>query len=232
MNYREPDNLIGIGLYTPAEAAKLVQVSSAKILRWLRGHEISGKHYDPLWEPQVNLGDQGIALGFRDLVEIRVAAAFIERGLSAQKVRRAILLAREIIGDERPLSTSRFRTDGRSVFLQIGEEEGGAKLIDLFKNQYAFREIMERSLSNIEYGDGGVPTRWWVLGKSRSIVIDPTRCFGRPIEAETSVPAEVLAEAVKAEGSIEAAAQGWDVPIRAVKRAVAFADEMERRKAA
>jgi uncharacterized protein (DUF433 family) len=232
VRHQEPHNLIGIGLYTPAEAGRLVQVAPAKILRWLRGHDISGKHYDPLWDPQVDLGDQGIALGFRDLMEIRVAAAFIERGLSAQKVRQAILLARDIIGDDRPLSTSRFRTDGRSVFLQIGEEEGEPKLIDLFKSQYAFREVMERSLSNIDYGADGAPARWWVLGKSKSIVIDPARSFGRPIEAETSVPAEVLAAAVKAEGSVEAAARGWDVPVRAVKRAVAFVDEMERRKAA
>ncbi|WP_343058473.1 hypothetical protein [Microvirga mediterraneensis] len=232
MSHHAPDNLIGIGLYTPAEAARLVQVSSAKILRWLRGHEISGKHYDPLWEPQVDLGDQGIALGFRDLMEIRVASAFIERGLSAQKVRLAIQRARKIIGDERPLSTSRFRTDGRSVFLQIVTEEGETQLIDLFKNQYTFREVMERSLSNIEFGDDGAPARWWVLGKAKSIVIDPARSFGRPIEAETSVPAEVLAAAAEAEGSIEAAARGWDVPVRAVKRAVAFVDEMERRNAA
>jgi hypothetical protein len=45
-------------------------------------------------------------------------------------------------------------------------------------------------------------------------------------------PAEVLAAAVKAEGSIEAAARLWYVPVRDVTRAVAFADEMDRRKAA
>jgi hypothetical protein len=36
-------NLVGIGLYTPAEAGRLIQVRPAKLARWLRGHSIKGK---------------------------------------------------------------------------------------------------------------------------------------------------------------------------------------------
>jgi hypothetical protein len=46
------------------------------------------------------------------------------------------------------------------------------------------------------------------------------------------VPIEVLAAAAAAEGSVEAAARVWAVPIRAVKRAVAFQNELAHRKAA
>ncbi|MHC2021359.1 hypothetical protein [Methylobacterium sp. CM6247] len=226
------NNLVGIGLYTPVEAGRLLQISPAKIARWLRGHEANGKRYEALWNPQVDLGDEGFALGFRDLQEVRVAAAFIARGLSPQRVRQAIDLARDIVHDERPLSTAQFRSDGRTVFLQVAEEDGQTKLIDLFKKQFAFREILERSLVHLDYDEAGVPSRWWPLGRSRSVVIDPARSFGQPIEAETSVPVEALATAAEAEGSPEAAARAWDVPVRAVKRAVAFRREMDMRQAA
>lgn len=222
-------NLIGIGLYTPAEAGRLVQVSPSKISRWLRCHSLRGKRYDPLWRPQVDLGEDGIFLGFRDLQELRVAAVFIAKGLSPQQVRRAIELARDLVSDERPLSTSRLRTDGRSVFLQVVEEDGQTKLIDLFKKQFAFREIMERSLLNLDYDVDGTPSMWWPLGRASAVVIDPTRSFGQPIEAETSVPSAVLASAAQAEGSQAAAARAWDVPIRAVRRAVAFERQMSLR---
>lgn len=225
-------NLIGIGLYTPAEAGRLVQVSPAKISRWLRGHEVDDRHYDALWNPQVDMGDEGIFLGFRDLQEVRIAAAFIARGLSPQRVRQAIGLARELISDERPLSTSRFRTDGRSVFLQVVEEDGQTKLIDLFKKQFAFREMIEKSLTNLEYNDAGAPSLWWPLGRASSVVIDPARSFGQPIEVETAIPASTLAAAARAEGSPEAAARAWSVPLRAVKRAVVFENNMAHRKAA
>jgi uncharacterized protein (DUF433 family) len=232
INRVELEGLIGIGLYTPAEASRLVQVSAAKISRWLRGHVVGGLRYEPLWAPQVDLGDDGLFLGFRDLQEIRVAAAFIERGLNPQRVRQAIHLARSVVSNDRPLSTSRFRTDGRSVFLQVAQEDGQTKLIDLFTKQYAFREIIERSLTNLDYDDAGLPSKWWPLGRSKSVVVDPARSFGQPIEAETSVPASVLASAAKAEGSPEAAARAWAVPVRAIRRAVEFEREMAARKAA
>ncbi|MCJ2127384.1 hypothetical protein [Methylobacterium sp. E-045] len=224
--------LVGIGLYTPADAGRLLGIAPAKITRWLRGHEANGKRYEPLWQPQVDLGEEGIFLGFRDLQEVRVASTFIEKGLSPQRVRQAIEVARDVVGDARPLSTARFRSDGRTVFLQVVEEDGQTKLIDLFRKQFAFRDILERSLTNLDYDGAGIPSVWWPLGRSKSVKIDPTRSFGQPIEAETSVPVDALVLAVEAEGSPEAAARAWDVPIRSVKRALTFRREMDLRRAA
>ena len=226
------DALIGIGLYTVAEAARLVQVRPSRISRWLRGHDVEGRSYEPLWRPQVDLGDDGIFLGFRDLQEVRVVKAFIAKGLSPQRVRRAIMLAGELVDDERPLSTKRFRTDGRSIFLQVVEEDGQTRLTDLFRQQFAFREMLEQSLSNIEYDDAGAPSLWWPLGRAGSVIMDPARSFGQPIEAETSVPTATLAAAARAEGSAENAARAWSVPLRAVRRAVEFEQQMILRKAA
>ena len=229
---RSSDTLIGIGLYTLAEAGRLVQVSPSKISRWLRGYDAHGQRYEPLWHSQVDLGEDGVFLGFRDLQEVRVAAAFIAKGLSPQRVRQAIGLARDLVDDERPLSTKRFRTDGRSIFLQVVEEDEQTKLIDLFKRQFAFREIIEQSLTNLEYDGDGAPSLWWPLGKSGSVVVDPTRSFGQPIEAETSIPTATLAAAAKAEGSQQGAAQVWGVPLRSVRRSVEFEQHVALRKAA
>lgn len=230
--FKAHSQLIGVGLYTPAEAARLTGIPAGKISRWLRGHSAHGKHYDPLWAPQIQIEDDDeIYLGFRDLMEVRVADAFIKRNLSAQKVRRAIEIARDLVGEQRPLSTTRFRTDGRTVFLQVLREDGSDQLIDLFKSQFAFKEIIEPSLKNIEFEDG-VPIRWWPLGKSARIVLDPNRAFGAPIESESSVPTSVLANSVSAEGSVEAAARVWDVPQSSVKRALDFQRKLEHSLAA
>lgn len=229
---RSSDSLVGIGLYTLAEASRLVQVPPSKISRWVRGHDVKGQHYEPLWHPQVDLGEDGTFLGFRDLQEVRVASAFIAKGLSPQRIRQAIGLARDLVGDERPLSTKRFRTDGRSIFLQLIAEDGQTKLIDLFKRQFAFREIIEQSLTNLEYDDSGSPSLWWPLGKSGFVVIDPARSFGQPIEADTSVPTATLAAAAKAEGSHQGAARAWGVSLRSVRRAVEFEEHMALRKVA
>lgn len=229
------ETLIGIGLYTPAEAERLVHVSASKIIRWLRGHTIRDKSYAPLWEPEVNIGDNKIYLGFRDLMELRVADAFIRSGLSAIRVRRAIMEAREIIGQSHPLATNRFRTDGREIFLHIIEtdEEGleRERLLNLFNRQYEFKGIIDPILRTVDFGDDGAPILWWPKGRNGQIVVDPNRSFGQPIDANSSVPTAILAAAAFQEGMREAAIS-YEVSEGAVRRAVEFEGAFTQRIAA
>ncbi|MBL8580621.1 MAG: helix-turn-helix domain-containing protein [Rhizobiaceae bacterium] len=221
----EAESLIGVGLYTPDEAARLLRIPSRKIVRWLRGHEIGGRWYDPLWKPQIQLGDGKIYLGFRDLMELRTADAFMQAGVSAILIRRAILEAQKFIDEERPLSTTKFMTDGRSVFLEIADDSGDTKLLDLFNKQYAFKRIIEASLKGVDF-EGIAPVRWWPHSRSQRIVLDPEKSFGQPIDSESGVPTAALSAAAKAEGSPEAAARAWQVPVQSVLRAVKFETEL------
>jgi hypothetical protein len=219
------ENLIGVGLYTPAEAGRLLHVSSAKISRWLRGHHIGDAHYEPLWTSQLDLNDGHVYLGFRDLMEVRIADKFIGYGVSPQRIRAAIRLAREVLGEDRPLSTDRFRTDGRDIFLRVVEsdEQGQERerLLNLFRKQYEFKQIIEPLLKTIDFDDRGSPLQWWPMGKRGSIVIDPARSFGQPIDSGTSVPTAVLDAAGRQEG-VALAARIYEVPQAAVKRAMQF----------
>lgn len=220
------DKLLGIGLYTPAEAGRLLRISGGKIVRWLSGHQIGGRHYEPLWKPQVDIGDGRTYLGFRDLIELRTAHAFMEAGVSAVMIRRAIVEARRYVDDERPLSTSAFKTDGRSIFFEIATDDGDPKLIDLFKRQFVFKRIIEASLRGVDF-ENSVPARWWPTSRDKGIVIDPERSFGQPIEFHTGVPTSVLAAAAKAEGAIDRAAMLWHVSPTAIRRAVEFEDSLK-----
>ena len=218
-------HLVGTGLYTPAEAGRLLRVAPGKLSRWLRGHTMKGAHYERLWEPQVDIGDGHVYLGFRDLMEARVVDAFIRQGISAIRIRRAIQVAAEMIAESHPLATNRFRTDGREIFLQVIEtdEQGRERerLLNLFQKQYEFRGIIEPILKTVDYGDEGDPLQWWPQGRKAGIVVDPARAFGAPIEAKTSVPTSILAEAAHAFGITEAA-MSYDVPEPAVRRALDF----------
>lgn len=226
----QQNDLIGIGLYTAVEAQRLLGVSASTIGRWLRGYEKKGVTYDPLWISQVNLNDGAVYLGFRDLMEVRAANQFINAGVSPQAVRKAIIEAQIYVDDERPLSTTKFKTDGRSIFLEIAHGDEDAKLLDLFKKQFAFSKIMERSLKDVEF-DGVSPNRWWIGSKKAGIVIDPAHSFGQPIEHETGIPTVVLAQAVVAEGSVAKAARAWCVEPKHVRKAVKFEQSLQRQAA-
>ena len=224
----DTNDLVSTGLYTAREAGRLLDVRAATIRRWLRGYESKGVRYAPLWTPQVDLNDGDVHLGFHDLMELRAAHQFLAAGVSAQAVRRAILVAKETIDEERPLSTTRFRTDGQTIFLQIAKEDSNKTLLDLFRRQYAFSEIMAQSLKDIEF-EGITPRRWWPRSKDAGVVIDPNHSYGQPIEYETYIPTEILAQSAKVEGGIENAARAWMVEPRHIQRAVDFEESFERK---
>jgi uncharacterized protein (DUF433 family) len=216
--------LIGIGIYTPSEASRLLAIPAGKISRWLKGHSVGERKYKPLWSPEIIL-DNEVYLGFRDLMEIRVADAFIRMGLSAYQVRKSIEIAREYIGQSHPLSTNRFRTDGRDIFLQVieADENGVSKeqLLNLFRRQYEFKEVLEPLLKTVQFGSKGEPLIWWPKGRIGRIVIDPKRSFGQPIEETCSIPTSILNMSASNFG-IEQTASVFDISEAAVSRASAY----------
>lgn len=227
--------LIGVGLYTPAEAGRLLRMPSAKITRWLRGHGIKDKEYAALWKPEVDLGDGKVFLGFRDLMEARVADAFINHGVSARRVRAAIEEARQLIQQDHPLSTNRFRTDGREIFLHVIEtDEDGTereRLLNLFRRQYEFKGIIDPILKTVDFGNDGNPAFWWPAGRRMNVIVDPERAFGAPIDPVSSVPTAVLANVARELG-IKATARAYEVTELSVRHALDFEASMEQRLAA
>lgn len=221
MNPIDHPSLVGIGIYTAAEARRYTGVASSRIRRWLSGHQIKDRTYQRLWRPQIEL-DDSVYLGFRDLTEVRVVAAFIDAGLSPQKVRRAIEIARERYGLERPLSTNDFRTDGGSIFLILAEE-GDDRVVNVFTSQFEIKNVVEPSFKGFQFSASGEPIRWQI---SKGVVLDPERSFGQPIEESSSVPTYVLANAVKSEGSIKGAAAAYRVSVGAVRNAMAFESQI------
>jgi uncharacterized protein (DUF433 family) len=115
-----------------------------------------------------------------------------------------------------------FRTDGKTIFLEITHDVREGELIDLRRRQRVFRVVVLPSLRDLEF-DAEVVARWFPLGiDKRSVVLDPERAFGRPIVVAGGVPTEILSGAVEVEGTLEKVAKLYDVPLTAVRDAVAF----------
>lgn len=220
---------VGQGLYTAPEAARLLKTPPATVRRWLEGHAYTrgGKTrvIDPLWRPRFGKVDNQLSLSFRDLIELRFVKAFVDQGLSLQAVRACLELARECVREEQPFSTGRFRTDGKTIFLEGLAGSDDPALIDLRKNQYAFRSVIERTFKDLDIEADEV-LRWRPFHGKTSIVIDPERSFGQPVAAASGVPTEVLVDAVRAEGSVARVAALYEVDRSVVADAVRYHEEL------
>jgi uncharacterized protein (DUF433 family) len=216
---------LGIGYYTVAEAARLLETPPRNINRWLGGYSYrkDGKTnaMPRLWIPQLPEADGHIELGFRDLIELRFVRAFIKAGLGLQTIRRCLDYARECVDDPRPFSTRRFQTDGRTIFLDTARKSGENELLDLKQHQYVLGKVIESSFKDLDI-DNATVARWRPFNGKTSIVIDPSRSFGQPIASRSGVPTICLADAVAAEGSVERVARLYYVSVSVVRDAVGF----------
>lgn len=224
--------VLGKGVYTLAEAARLAQVPSARISRWIRGYERAGVWYEPLLESELPPGDdmRSSVISFADLMEVKLIALFYEHGVRIQTVREALERARSEFGLERPFSSRKFQTDGKRLFLELREACPDDKgLLDIVSRQRVFKNIVEPTFKNIDF-EGVAPVRWWPLGRRNAIVVDPARSLGRPIDNASGVPVDAIVDAIGDEclseiesRDIATVATLFDLPKATVRQASEFA---------
>lgn len=245
LQHTAPDSPpIGIGLYTVADASALLRIPQRNIRRWLAGYPFiardgSKRIMPPLWKPQLPAYERHIELGFRDLIELRFVSAFLDKGLGIFTIRRCLEHARAMVGDERPFSTRRFHTDGRTIFLSFVERaianpsevlsdvprSERLRVIDLKTSQYVFRDVIHQTFKDLDL-DADAVARWRPYHGKGTIILDPKRAFGQPIAADSGVATSALADAVAAEGSQKRVAALFNVPRSIVADAVAFEREL------
>ncbi|GGJ49983.1 DUF433 domain-containing protein [Pseudomonas avellanae] len=218
-----PSRLLGLGLYTPAEASSYTGIPSKDIRRWMFGYSAAGVDHPGLWTPEIAFLDDKL-LGFHDLLEIRFVHAFRQHGVSLQAIRSASLQAREMFGQRYPFTCRRFQTDGRDIFATVLDETGDEALLDLVKRQYAFKQVITPSLyEGIDYAGEESAKRWYPVKRSKAVVLDPARNFGKPVLTSTGIDTAAIYHSYLAEGqSAKRVAQLYEIPPAAVEAAIAF----------
>lgn len=247
MNAHTP--LLGLGLFPLRDAARLAQIDPRTAQRWAEGYPFTYKG-----EQRVSHGVMPLALErigdrrdltFAELLTLRLVKAFKAAGLGLPTIKRVAARAASEYGLPMPFVSRRFRTDGRKVFVELQQAPAAndeavttrreRKLIVVLTGQHQFAEAVEPSLfANVDWQDDLV-SRWWPLGKSCAVVLDPQIVFGSPHIKGTRVPTRVVAAAVSAEGggeaAIQAVAEWYRLTPQQIQDAVRFETEWFKRAA-
>lgn len=220
-------DLLGVGIYSFPDAARLIGAKARELRRWLKGYAVTQhgqRHrYEPLWTPQ--LAGAGIdGVGFRDLIELRFVRTFVQAGVPLVLIRRAIDEIRERLGTTYPFTSTAFKTDGKRIFMEILDANGDTSLVDVVKRQNVMTKVIGPSLrEGIELNVDDEATRWFPVHGSQAVVLDPARRFGQPILTEHGIPTATLAAATRAEGGdVARVARIYEIPPTAVRQAVRY----------
>jgi len=219
------EDKLGVGLYTAAEAAMYVRARPEAISRWVHGNAKGERVVRPRFD-----AEGGRVITFVDMVQalsVRAVRTQASR-VPLPAIRDAVRKAEEEHGIEYPLARRHllFYFD-KSVFIKLDGSDSIVGLTNKDIGQHLLRPIVEPYLEEISFDEDGLAETWTPMSSGElSIKLDPTVRFGQPIIAPLNILASTLAEAVVAEGSIEAAAEAHGVDRSAVLLAVKYFDSL------
>jgi uncharacterized protein (DUF433 family) len=219
------DSLLGVGLYTVAETSRILsyslehRVTATNLRRWAYGRTRLLKRQPAIITPSVGMIAESYLFTFTDLIELLTIAALRHDGMRMELVYAAYQKAREEFG-EHPFAKQKYSIYGSSIFVKNAEYHGD--MVDLATGRRAFEEILKPLLHDIVVYVGDVPTQLTPLGKDRTVLLDPDRSFGAPINRDTGIPTQILFGMNKSGESEETVAKWYGVSVEGVRDAIEY----------
>lgn len=223
--------------YRSAEVAHILGLPPGTVQAWCFGHDYRHGHDGSrkLFARVIEPADaRQRLLSFVNMCELHVLAVIRRHHrVRLQQVRAAVEYMRQQLGEDRPLASGRFRTNGIDLFV-----EHAGELLNVSKQgQRALREDFERTLDRVDFSnDSSGPVRLFpftrppsmVAVQPKAVVVDPALSFGRPVLAGAFVRTEVVESRFQAGDSIADMALDYEVPAEQIEEALRF----EQRRAA
>jgi uncharacterized protein (DUF433 family) len=218
-------------LYTVAEAARLLMISSTKLRRWLEGFTTAGRFYPPVIRPERTGSD---VVTWAEFVEAGFLREYRAKRVSLQHLRPVIDEMRQEFEVQYPLAHLKplVDTSKRQLVLSMQQEfdlEDELKLlVRLPGGQLQWAAPMMAFLDKVEFDAEGIAERMRPLGGASPVIIDPDVAFGIP--QVKGIRTEAIAESYAEDGSLGRAARDWQLTVQDVGAALQW--ELASRKAA
>ena len=212
-------SLLGKGVYGFQEAARLTRVSAVNTRRWFIGRSDTGASA-VLHSDIPSVGDRH-AISFLDLIDLRVVGQFRKQGITMPTIRKAYAKLEVQLQTVHPFAHADLCVFGKTVFQRMLEDDGVGELREVVSGQKGMPRILEKFLSDIEYGQRDRLAERWNI--QRGVVIDPLRNLGKPISRDSGAGTYVLARAYAANNrDADLVATLFDTSSEAVLDAAAF----------
>jgi uncharacterized protein (DUF433 family) len=217
-------NVLGRGVYTTAEAARLTRLRSARVREWFRGRESPSRVFRPVFQSDYPVLHEEYAISFLDLIELNIAGKLREARITLPYLRKSYNSLREKYG-EHPFCRRQVYVGGRKIFTQGLNEAESAHFLEAISDQWYMSTITKPFLDKIEYDPETLQASKWKIAPL--VVVDPKYRFGKPIVEEIGITTNVLSRSYYANGEdAETVAQWYGIAGRHVTAAVDFENSL------
>jgi uncharacterized protein (DUF433 family) len=215
-------NILGRGVYSLTEAAKLAQLRPGRVRDWFRSRDsLAG---GPVFQSDYpSVGDDR-AISFLDLIEVYIAGRLREATppVSLQHIRKVHKRLSTDTGESHPFCGREIYHSSGKIFTRPLDDDAGLIIEPLTDQSYINKVIMP-FLEKIEYDHITNLAKIWHIAEG--VLVDPARCFGKPIVGEVGIATRVLAAAYEANArDAKRVADWYEIEPNHVIAAVKFED--------
>lgn len=215
--------LLGVGIYVPAEAAAYAGVQTGQITRWVHGNARG----DPVVPAQFR--ERREIITFVDLVQAMAVRDMRRQGISLQRIRDAADWMRRHYPEIRYPFAVEHRTYVNTVSKQIVIVRRGDDPTSIVqvsgdrKGQLVEKRLLDQYLRKLKFDGAGLASRYIAMDEGdRRIVLDPQIRLGQPRVEPCGYLVDTLVAAASAEGGAEVAAWWYKVDKADVDLALKF----------
>lgn len=192
---------IGTGIYTVAEIARILRIPYFKVNRWLN------KYWDGILfnEFQTKFSykiDKNKMVSFYTLIEFYITYQLGKSGVDINKIIKARKELTKITGEKHPFALknviSNIKTDGSKIYFELNKED----IVSLDGSHQLNLALIEMFYKNLDFDNELLAIKFWPLGRSKSIIVDPRRQFGHPVIGRSNIYPEAINDMIKAGESI------------------------------
>lgn len=211
---------LGSGIYTPREISRILRLPDHKVNRWIDLYwdgEL-GREYERTYSWRTG---NSKAVGFHTLIEFYTMMQLSEAGVKPREVIKAHKYLSVTFNTAFPFAQqkllSSIKSDGKKIYFK-----NNGDILTLDGTKQLNLQLIEYFFEKLDFDQEQIATRFWPLGKEKSIVIDPSRKFGHPVIDKLNIYPETIFNHVNAGDPKKYVAHIYDLTLEQVENALEY----------
>lgn len=205
---------LGEGIYTAADAARIFRIPYPKAQYWFK-YYAKNKLYKSIGFRYYFEVRDIVAVNFLSLIEMYIFYSLKDEDISIHEIIRIHKNMAEHLKTPYPFASKDISILGKNVFF-------GSELTNAKNLQTTLSDFLAPLVKKIEFGDQRMAKKFYPLGTSRSVVVNPDNQFGQPVIDGTNILAETIYDYHLGGESIDFIAKLYNLDTKNVEDAIAF----------
>lgn len=216
---REIITKLGQGIYTAADASRILKIPYPKAKYWFKNYARS-RFNDSDFLYHFEVRDLTV-VNFFALIEMYVFYTLKEKGITTSRILSAHNVMKDFLKTPYPFAKQDIYINNRSLL--FGDEK--RELITADKRlQTVIIRVLKPFVSKVQFNDDRLAHKYYPLGKEKTIVVNPENQFGQPVIEGTNILPETILNLSKGGESMTSIAKLYGINVKQVKHAIEFAN--------